>query len=221
MMRQLLQITILVCCVFGLTMIGYAAEQNDFRNLHWGMTVGEVKASEASHQLVWDQNELIYRIELAGLQAYITHHFNEEGQLTFSVIDFRSEHVNKDEHIADFYYIKDLLSKKYGRPRTFIDFEWKNACITDAEELAHFIFLGNLSYAQSWRVGQTVIHMTLDDEDNSLMLRLTFAEAGYWDQQLANISIETHPWVQSQAFAVIKEQVIRNAETESVGLLQI
>lgn len=220
-MRSVLS-TLIVLSIFALGTVVVSAESAyDFRNLEWGLSEEIVKEREAEKTLVFlEEGLLIYRINLAKLESFITHYFDSNDHLTLSVVDFRTEYADQDRHIADFYYLKDLLEKKYGRPESFIDYEWRNDCITNAEEKAHFILLGKLSYSQTWLREKTIIRLTLDKEQDKIVLRLTYAERTAHGETI-NPQVSTHPWVNSVPPVKVTNKFERNSADIERDLGQI
>ena len=139
----------------------------DFRNTNWGMSKAQVKQSETSDILKETEDILAYKEDLAGYESFVIYIFasNKLTRAKYSIIE---KHSNKNDYISDYKSIKELLKKKYGKPKEDKTI-WKNDLYKDDYSQWGFaVSLGHLMYYSSWETDKTNILFLLNGENYDL-----------------------------------------------------
>jgi len=155
----------------------------DFRRARWGMTKTQVLKTETA-KLMMDTtirgvDLLIYTGEVAGFNCNIGYIF-AEGKLVRGKYMFTHSHSNKNDYILDFNKLKEILTKKYGKP---IEDKrlWKNDLYRDDPQYWGFaISLGHLIYLATWETpatdttDTTIITLLLNGENFEIMFCIEY-----------------------------------------------
>lgn len=89
------------------------------------------------------------------------------------------EHTNKDLYIEDYEGLKEILTKKYGKP-VLDKVTWKNDLFKSAkQDWGTAISIGHLEYFSSWETSTTFINLGLDGDNYKIRLVL-----GYYSREL-------------------------------------
>ena len=83
-----------------------------FRRTIWGMGMEEVKKGEESELTSETEDSLLYKGKVVGLAADIAYRFTDGKLNAASYVLF----LEPTDCITTFYFIKELLSAKYGKP---------------------------------------------------------------------------------------------------------
>jgi len=111
--NRILFLTLCFCLVSSLC---FATEKYNFRKTTWGMTKKEVKQVEGEPQYEVE-DKLLYLDTVAGMNCVVIYTF-ENGKLVRGGYKFLVKHSNKNLYIDDYEIIKELLIKKYGKPKS-------------------------------------------------------------------------------------------------------
>lgn len=122
----------------------------EFRDVEWGMTMEQVKASETLTLVKQTENRLIYSLDLADFDTNLTYQFTN-GILTSAEYRINEKRINTSLYVSDFGKIQSLLRKKYGEPTTY-------KFITD--ESGAVLSQGGLTIISLWTQPQTeIVHI--------------------------------------------------------------
>ncbi len=129
---------------------------NHFRKSQWGMSKKEILRSEKLKKQHENQDNLIFKGEVAGLNTVIMYSFFK-GKLAGGYYFFNVKHTAKNKYIDDFIAIDHLLEKKYGKPISKKD-KWSNSLYKDRPEgWGMAISLGHLAKLTAWETESTKI----------------------------------------------------------------
>lgn len=132
----------------------------EFRKTRWGMSIDEVKASENSKFEAEDQDSISYSNNIGGLNTYITYFFSDN-QLYMAGYTFNETHVNDNFYITDYNKIKEILIRKYGKPKNEDEIWTNNLYKNNPENYGLAVSVGHLSYWIDWENPSTKIKLAL------------------------------------------------------------
>jgi len=145
----------------------------DFRKTNWGMTKAQVKKTEKSKLVNEDENLLVYQGTVSGLDCLIVYIF-AEGKLVRAKYIFTKTHSNKNDYISDFNTLKEVLTKKYGKPVKDSHI-WKNDLYRDDYQYWGFaVSLGHLVYFADWETSNTNLSLALYGENFEITLAIEY-----------------------------------------------
>ncbi len=155
-------------------------QDNDFdvRKVVWGMTVSEVRKSEALEVLDAESNLLSYKTQIAGFEAFLLYDFlsNELCSVRYM---FLHEHSDDGDFINDFDTLKDNLIKKYGKPsqddRYFTDDLYEDTF----GEWGMSLSRGKLSFFTKWNINNTEILLALYGDNYEISFNLSYTGLEY------------------------------------------
>jgi len=142
----------------------------------WGMSSVHLKRVEGQpahsgksqgYQIMGYQKEILERDCLIG------YYFSND-KLKGAKLSFLEQHTNKNQNIADFKRIKDLLIQKYGRP-TEDKISWED--VTHKENISEWgnaIGMGHLKYVSKWSTRGTEVSLHLFGEEDEISLEVTY-----------------------------------------------
>lgn len=148
-------------------------------NAEWGMSSAQLKRIEGPplHHGESQGYEIIgYQKEILDRDCLIGYYFSND-RLKGAKLSFLDQHANKNQNIADFKRIKDLLAQKYGRP--IVDkISWEDVTHKDnISEWGNAIGLGHLQYISRWSTQETEVSLHLFGDGNEISLELTYKPA--------------------------------------------
>jgi hypothetical protein len=145
----------------------------------WGMTSTQLKRIEGLpvHQGESQGYEIIgYRKEILDRDCLIGYYFSND-RLKGAKLSFLDQHSNKNQNIADFKRIRNLLAQKYGRPIED-KISWED--VTHKENISEWgnaISLGHLKYISRWSTQKTEVYLHLFGEEDEISLEVTYKPA--------------------------------------------
>lgn len=139
-----------------------------FRSTTWGMTKAEVAKSEPNvlTPSQYPNYAFVNNVKVAGThKANALYGFNTQGQLFQGMYTFLATHTNKNDYIEDYKSIKDILTKKYGKPYSD-ETTWKNDQYKDdPQNYGRAVSKGHLIYHCGFSAGDTEITLGLDGDN--------------------------------------------------------
>lgn len=147
------------------------AKEFSFRKTTWGMSIEEVKSSEPLKIAQEDENLLGYKTSVIGKNVFVAYFFIEN-QLIRARYVLAESHTNKNDYIADYNDFKEILTKKYGKPKRD-ETLWKNNLYKDDySSWGSAIGMGHLVYLSTWETSNTEINnlLTGDNFDISCVI---------------------------------------------------
>ena len=178
---------IMISIVVILSVILIFSEQKyDFRNTNWGMSKGQVKATEDKKPDFEDDTTLGYEVKIEGSNFSCIYSFLED-KLYNSGYFFTGKHTNKNLYIDDYEKLKETLTKKYGKPTKDIPGFWKNDLYkSDKRSWGMAVSVGHLVYGTSWETPTTKISLMLsgDNFKISMVVSYTSKELEEWADKI-------------------------------------
>jgi hypothetical protein len=148
-------------------------KEPDFREANWGITSDQVKMLEDA-KLVMDNGKMLsYDGIVGGLPCQIVYLFVKD-QLTNGHYFFKAEHTADSLHIHDYEKLKEVISKKYGRP-LLDDATWKDDTYRGrGEKVGLAIKSGHLKLAAQWETPTTEVWLFLVGENSEIKLSMKY-----------------------------------------------
>lgn len=142
----------------------------------WGMSSDQLKQIEGQPAHMGESQG--YRIfgyqkEILERDCLVGYYFSND-RLNGAKLSFFDQHANKNQNIADFKRIKDLLIQKYGRPLED-KISWKD--VTHKENISEWgnaIGMGHLDYVSKWSTRGTEVLLRLFGEEDEISLEVTY-----------------------------------------------
>jgi len=180
-------IVLLILVVLTLALQDRYAEgvKYDFRKINWGMSKGQVKATEGKEPDSETNTTVAYKVEISG-DDYICGYTFLEDKLYNSGYVFIGGHTNENLYIDDYGRLKGILTKKYGRPETD-EITWIDDLFKDDRSVWGFaISIGDLSYRSTWETPTTYITLRLwgDNYEIDLVLAYDSRELKGWADKI-------------------------------------
>jgi len=159
--------------------------QTDFRDTKWGMSNAEVKKIEKENFFKEEGNFLGYKGEVGGKDCQIIYTFVQDKLVRAEYI-ITEKHTNQNDYISDYNSLKELLTKKYGKPTKDEEF-WRNDLYKD--DYSHWGFavsLGHHAYFTTWETPSTEILEFLHGDNYQITLGI-----GYTSKQFEDLEKKT------------------------------
>lgn len=145
----------------------------------WGMSSNELQRfkGEPLHQGQSQGYEILgYQKKILDRDCLIGYYF-AENKLKGAKLSFLDQHLNKNQNIADFKKIRDLLAQKYGQPiedkSSWDDLTHKD----DISEWGNAIGQGHLTYKSRWLTPETEVCLRLFGREDEISLEITYKPA--------------------------------------------
>lgn len=162
-MKALLKIVLVGFIVGYFSELGFADEYN-FRKTKWGMSIAKVKSSEPLDVAKEDTTLLGYKTTVIGKDVFVVYFFIDN-KLVRARYVLAESHTNKNDFITDYNDFKEILTKKYGKPKQDESL-WRNDLYKDDYSgWGTAISLGHLIYLSSWETPDTEIKNMLMGEN--------------------------------------------------------
>jgi hypothetical protein len=158
--------------------ISSGSENYDFRKTNWGMSKEEVKATEDKNPFSEDDTSIFYKnVEIIGRNFFCYYEFIQDKlySSSYSIGTILGEvHTNKNDYIDDYENFKELLTKKYGKPKKDV-VTWKNDLFkNNKQEWGTAISIGHLSYVTLWETSTTEIGLALGGDNYEIWLAVGY-----------------------------------------------
>jgi hypothetical protein len=160
-------------------------EEVGFRKAVWGATKEYVMEIESNELLQEEPDALFYDGNVAGFDCLIIYIF-ANNHLVRGKYSFTHQHANANEFIGDYEILKDLLTKKYGRPRKaeviWLDDLWRD----DPSGWGVAISSGGLVYYAEWVTDATDITLILNGDNYEINLAIEYVskKLGHIENQI-------------------------------------
>lgn len=142
----------------------------------WGMSSNQLERIEGkpAHTGESQGYKIIgYQKEILERDCLIGYYFSND-QLKGAKLSFLEQPANKNQNIADFKRIKDLLVQKFGRP-VEDKISWEDATFKDnISEWGNAIGMGHLEYVSKWSTRKTEVLLHLFGEEDEISLEVTY-----------------------------------------------
>ncbi|QDU44534.1 hypothetical protein Mal52_30170 [Symmachiella dynata] len=163
--------------------------ENSFRQIRWGYSEREVRDSEASEPIHEHSGALFYEGRIADFPCRIIYVFAREicVRAKYSILE---EHSNENLYLDDYFKLKELLLKKYGRPVTssgqHSDFVWLDSLFQDDEsDWGRAVAAGHLALQSQWETEDTCIDLVLHGDNFEISLAVE-----YWSKEMGHLEEE-------------------------------
>ena len=149
------------------------AQDADFRNVNWSMTVEEVKNAETAKLRQENAKALVYSTTLNNDNFYLVYHFGEEG-LYHAFYQYNEKHTNKNSFLNAYDDLKTILQNKYGTPE--VDkVDWLNDLhINNPENYGLAISTGHLEKRAQWSTDTTQVDLILSGDNFKINLHVAY-----------------------------------------------
>jgi len=174
MKKNVFILLIISCILIIFTSILSAEEiKYDFRQTTWGMSKEQVKATEDKKPGFEDDTALGYDVMISG-KDFLCNYFFVEDKLYRSIYSLSGKHTNKNLYIDDYEELKEILTKKYDKPK--IDkIDWKNDLYKDDKsDWGMAISIGHLVYIATWETPTTIISLALYGDNYKIRLGIGY-----------------------------------------------
>ena len=169
----LISILIILCSTKVFSQKFTPFHEYDFRNTNWGMSKEEVRLAERRNPDFETDNGLVYKVIIDKYDCYCVYYFLEN-KLYMSAYRFNEEHNNKNAYIEDYENLKELLTKKYGKP-TWENVNWKDDFYKDIKgNWGLAVARGDLEYTITWEDPITTVQMRLTGESYKIDLIIAY-----------------------------------------------
>ncbi|WP_342414975.1 hypothetical protein NST83_16685 [Paenibacillus sp. FSL R10-2782] len=144
-----------------------------FRNVGWGMSKEQVKASEDMKVEEEDQESIAYYSKILGLESGLMYFFVDD-QLVRAGYLVTEKHTNKNDYIENYNDLKKSLTEKYGKPSSD-DTLWKGELYKDTpSQWGMAVATGELHYQAAWETEDTEILLDLQGDNFEPQLSLLY-----------------------------------------------
>ncbi len=142
----------------------------------WGMSIDQLKRIEGqpAHQGESQGYQIIgYQKEILERGCLVGYYFSND-RLLGAKFSFLEQHTNKNQNIADFKRIKDLLVQKYGKP-VEDKISWEDITFKEnISEWGNAVAMGHLEYVSKWSARETEVLLHLFGEEEEISLEVTY-----------------------------------------------
>ena len=158
--------------------------QYDFRKTNWGMSKEQVKATEDKEpddeyefdaMLGYDEDITVisYDVTISGKDFNCTYSFLED-KLYNGRYFFTGDHADKNLYIDDYEELKEILTKKYGKPMTDKMIWMNDLYKNDKSHWGMAIDEGDLIYETVWETPTKRIYLELSNGKFGINLTLSY-----------------------------------------------
>jgi hypothetical protein len=158
----------------------YAEESKDnqslfpFRKISWGMTKEQVKGTEEIQVIEDSPDILTYQTIILEFQTLLVYIFIQD-HLVRSKYVISENHSSDNTYLLDFGKLKDMLIKKYGRPKEDRKV-WQDELFKDKpDEWGSAVGRGDLALYSLWTLGDTDIFLGLSGDNYVLKLVIEYS----------------------------------------------
>ena len=177
MKKRLFILGFLICTFIFFSIVVLSSDvKYDFRKTNWGMSKEQVKAIEEKKPGGESDTCIAYEVEIDAKDFICLYEFLEN-KLFFSGYNCKEEHINYNLYIDDYEDLKEILTKKYGKPikdgETWgLLSEWELKAYE--QNLGNSIGAGFLTYFAFWETPTTRIELILDGDNYEINLRIRY-----------------------------------------------
>jgi hypothetical protein len=166
----------------------------DFRKTTWGMSKKQVMSTESAKIERDDEDVLAYSGTVSNMEALIAYIF-AEGKLVRAKYVFLPVHTNENDYIIDYDNLKEILTKKYGKPISDEHY-WRDKLYQDDFSKWGFaVSLGHLTYYSKWETERSTVFLGLSGENYKVNL-----VTEYKSKQLASLEEKANEKKKSSEF---------------------
>lgn len=176
MILTLIIIFTIVGCSQGGTNTTNSNIKYDFRNIKWGMTRDEVKASESA-TLKYDTTQYLrYECNVSGYSTNLIYLFNPQDKLVSSMYVLNIEHSNYNLYLDDYKTLYKELTNKYGTPTKEQDNWWDDLYKNRPSEYGKAIAYGDYQKLTAWKTDTTNIVLMIQGDNLEINLSIMYGD---------------------------------------------
>lgn len=155
--------TITLFIAFAIVQLSKAqTSPNDFRGFAWGSPLNKVQAGEKAKFVKKEKEDILqYEDQLGKVDCYVMYVFNDNDKLVSGDYIFTRDYPNSQLYVHDYYKFQQLLTDKYGKPRSEKENWANNATVTDKENYGQAVMDGHLSLYATWETERSYIKVSL------------------------------------------------------------
>jgi hypothetical protein len=169
--------SIVILILFGVNL----ALGQDFRDYKWGETKEKIKASEELKLLEESDEMLVYSGSIASKACFIGFILDDD-ILTRGAYFLNETYVNENKYVDDFYYIKELLTKKYGEPELEGE-NWSNELFkNDKKDWGIALKSGHVTFVANWMTEKTQIELIVSAENRKVSSIILYKDLSRKDE---------------------------------------
>jgi hypothetical protein len=179
---MLKKIFVLLFIVAMLTQVKLSwGDTYNFRHTSWGMTPGEVIASEKMAPIEKDETMIKYNTQILNKNVELCYLF-AQNKLIGASYKLDENYLNSERYIKAYTRFKGELIKKYGPPNKEIT-QWKNdAFKSDRSKWGIALSLGYLEYFTFWEIPGTTVSCGLKEKNYYVLCSIE-----YWSMEFSNL----------------------------------
>lgn len=155
-----------------------------FRKTNWGMSKEEVKAIEGRIDADDSGNALTFNSQVAGLDCLVIYIF-VQNKLVRGKYAITTQHSNDNSYLTDYANLKEMLSKKYGKP-VKDNVWWADDLYKDnPPEWGMAVGAGHLTLYSEWSTPETLVNVILSGDNYQIHLGIEYVskQLGYLEDQ--------------------------------------
>jgi len=135
----------------------------EFRNTRWGMTLAEVKSSEASAPSEEKPDLIIYKEQYLGMPSTLGYVFID-GKLVKAGYLISDIYEDPEDYIKSYENIKWALINDFGPP-TLDEMRWLDEEKTDQTDASgKAVCRGDVLYKSEWMAGDTLVTLLFEGD---------------------------------------------------------
>ncbi len=150
--HALIPLTLILCSLVS---------AQDFRDVTWGDTKAEVRASETFDFLAEQGNATVFTGKVSGKEVGVVYQFLPDDRLFKAAYVFSEKYTNRNTYIRDYEEVSATLERLYGTP-TLNETDWSNDLYQDdPQDYGMAVAVGHLAYRAEWETETTFIRHVL------------------------------------------------------------
>lgn len=151
-----------------------ARPTHDFRSAKWGMSRKQVIATEGKEPDMTRSGGLIaYNTKVSGMSCMAVYRFVKD-QLVMGRYVFTVKHVNANLYLSDFDQLKEIITKKYGKPTEENVYWSSNLYKSNPNHWGMAISAGHLSKYTTWENQATKMIIALSGDNFKVHIGLDY-----------------------------------------------
>jgi hypothetical protein len=142
----------------------------------WGMSPDEVRVLYHDKEFKGQDNIPYFEGQTAGKDSVTVFYFTQ-AQLTAVAVILNEAHTNRNAYLAEYQFLKQQLTKKYGDP-TEDESRWLNDLYQDdPDEYGFAVSLGHLTLLSKWETKGTEIELSCSGKNFKISNRIQYASS--------------------------------------------
>jgi len=151
-----------------------AVTDTGFRKAGWGMSPREVQLSEPGASWETQDDLCLFESRLDGMSCLVVYIFID-GQLCRGKYVIAEDYANDNNYIYSHERLKEILTKKYGRPDSDEQFWLNDLYQDDPQDWGMAVSAGHMARYVSWKLPDTEIYLSLYGENYACNLIVEYS----------------------------------------------